>query len=59
MRTLLDDVVGDRDHTLVLKELGGAAGEELEVGAVVDACVTPPFLIDLRVVVVREARRTS
>ena len=57
VRTLLDDVVGDRDHTLVVEELGGAAGEELEVGAVVDACVTPPFLIDLRVVVVREAGR--
>ncbi len=57
VRTLLDDVVGDRDHALVVEELGGGAGEELDVGAVVDACLTPSFLIDRRVVVVREAGR--
>jgi len=57
VRTLLDDVVGDRDHALVVEELGGAAGDELDVGAVVDACLTPPFLIDRRVIVVREAGR--
>jgi DNA polymerase-3 subunit delta len=57
VRTLLDDVVGDRDHALVVEEIGGAAGDELDVGAVVDACLTPPFLIDRRVIVVREAGR--
>jgi DNA polymerase-3 subunit delta len=57
VRTLLDDVVGERDHALVVEELGGAAGDELDVGAVVDACLTPPFLIDRRVIVVREAGR--
>src|SRR5580704_8130556 len=57
VRTLLDDVVGERDHALVVEELGGAAGDELDIGAVVDACLTPPFLIDRRVIVVREAGR--
>ncbi len=57
VRTLLAQVVGDRDHTLVVEEIGGAPGDELDVGAIVDACLTPPFLIDLRVVVVRDAGR--
>ena len=57
VRTLLENVVGDRDHALVVEEIGGGAGDELVVGAVVDACLTPPFLIDRRVVVVREAGR--
>jgi DNA polymerase III subunit delta len=50
-------VVGDRDHALVVEEIGGGPGDELSVGAVVDACLTPPFLIDRRVVVVRDAGR--
>ena len=54
---MLDDVVGDRDHALVVEEIGGGLGEDLSVGAVVDACLTPPFLVDRRVVVVREAGR--
>jgi DNA polymerase-3 subunit delta len=57
VRTLLDDVVGDRDHSLVVEEIGGAPGDEINVGAVVDACMTPPFLIDQRVVVLRDAGR--
>jgi DNA polymerase-3 subunit delta len=57
VRGLLDDVVGDGDHALVVEEIGGGAGDELSVGAVVDACLTPPFLVDRRVIVVREAGR--
>ncbi len=57
VRGLLAALVGERDHTLVVEEVGGAAGDELNVGAVVDACLTPPFLIDRRVVVVRDAGR--
>jgi DNA polymerase III subunit delta len=57
VRTLIADVVGDRDHALVVEEVGGGPGDELSVGAVVDACLTPPFLIDRRVVVVRDAGR--
>jgi DNA polymerase III subunit delta len=57
VRTLLAEIVGERDHALVVEEIGGGPGEELSVGAVVDACLTPPFLVDQRVVVVREAGR--
>ncbi len=57
VRALLAEVVGDLDHALVVEEIGGGPGEELGVGAVVDACLTPPFLVDRRVVVVREAGR--
>ena len=57
VRALLAEVVGDLDHALVVEEIGGGQGEELNVGAVVDACLTPPFLVDRRVVVVREAGR--
>jgi DNA polymerase III subunit delta len=57
VRALLADLVGDRDHALVVEEIGQGLGEELSVGAIVDACLTPPFLVDRRVVVVREAGR--
>jgi DNA polymerase-3 subunit delta len=57
VRALLARVVGDRDHALVVEEIGGSPGDELHVGAIVDACLTPPFLVDLRVVVVRDAGR--
>jgi DNA polymerase III subunit delta len=57
LRNLLAGVVGGRDHALVVEELGGGPGDDLDVGAIVDACLTPPFLIDRRVVVVRDAGR--
>lgn len=57
VRGLLDQVVGDGDHALIVEEIGGGSGDEVNVGSVVDACLTPPFLVDRRVVVVREAGR--
>ena len=51
------DVVGEREHALVVEEVGGGPGDDIDVGAIVDACLTPPFLIDQRVVVVRDAGR--
>lgn len=57
VRTLLAEVVRDRDRSLVVEEMGGSSGDDINVGAVVDACLTPPFLIDQRVVVVRDAGR--
>jgi DNA polymerase III subunit delta len=57
VRGLLDEVVGDGDHALIVEEIGGGVGEELSVGTVVDACLTPPFLVERRVIVVREAGR--
>ncbi len=59
VRSLLVELVGERDHALVVEELGGGPGDELIVGAIVDACLTPPFLIDRRVVVVRDAGRLA
>jgi DNA polymerase III subunit delta len=56
-RRLVDGLVGERDPALVVEEHG--TGEELDAGAVVDACTTPPFLVDRRVVVVRDAGRLT
>lgn len=56
-RHLVDGLVGERDPSLVVEEHG--TGEELDAGGVVDACTTPPFLVDRRVVVVRDAGRLS
>lgn len=58
-RGLLEQLVGDRDPALVVEEHGGSAIEELDAGAVVDACTTPSFLVDRRVVVVREAGKLN
>jgi DNA polymerase III subunit delta len=57
VRTLLAELVGERDQALVVEEVGGAPGDDVNVGALVDACLTPPFLIDRRVVVLRDAGR--
>jgi len=56
-RALVDRLAGNLDPSLVVEEHG--AGVELDVGAVVDACTTAPFLVDRRVVVVRDAGRLS
>lgn len=50
---VINDLAGGQDHTLVVEEL--RMGEEIPPTAVVDACRTPPFLGDRRVVVVRDA----
>lgn len=56
VRELVQRLVGERDPSLILEEHMGAA-PDFDVGAVVDAFTTPPFLVDRRVVVVREAGR--
>ncbi len=55
-RALIDRLVGEREASFVVEE-HGSAGEDLDTRAVVDACLTPPFLGDRRVVVVRDAGR--
>ncbi len=55
-RALIDRLVGDREASFVVEE-HGSSGEDLDVRGVVDACLTPPFLGDRRVVVVRDAGR--
>jgi DNA polymerase III subunit delta len=57
-RTLIDRLVGEREASFVVEE-HGSSGEDLDVRAVVDACLTPPFLGDRRVVVVRDVGRVS
>ncbi|HET9060117.1 MAG TPA: DNA polymerase III subunit delta [Acidimicrobiales bacterium] len=52
---LVRQLVGDQDRSLVLEEM--ASADDAELFAVVDACRTPPFLSDRRVVVVRELGR--
>lgn len=57
LRELLDDLVGARDASLVVEELSSESQGDLDVGALIDAYTTPPFLVDRRVVVVRDAGR--
>lgn len=56
VRALVDRLVGDGDRSLVVEEL---AGEDYEIGALVAAAQTPPFLTDRRVVVGRDLHRFS
>ena len=58
-RALLEELVGERDPALVVEEHGGPSSDDLDVGLVVDALTTPPFLVDRRVVVVRDAGRLA
>lgn len=53
---VLADVLQGRDPATTAEE-HGAGGLDIDVDAVVDALTTPPFLVDLRVVVVRDAGR--
>jgi DNA polymerase-3 subunit delta len=56
VRAETDALLDGEDRALALEEL---AGDDLTVGAVVDACQTPPFLSARRVIVVRDAGRFS
>lgn len=59
VRALIARLVGDREPALVVEEHGGPGSDELDVAAVVDALTTPPFLIDRRVVVLRDAGKLA
>lgn len=54
VRGIVADTVGGDAAGLAVEDL--MAGD-VDVGAIIDACLTPPFLADRRVVVVREAGR--
>jgi hypothetical protein len=41
----------------VVEEHGGPGAPDLDVGIIIDALTTPPFITDRRVVVVRDAGR--
>src|SRR5579862_17844 len=53
---LVASLVGE-DGTSSAAEEHGGGGADIDVGAVVDALATPPFISDRRVVVVRDAGR--
>jgi len=52
---LVEQLVAGGDPSMMVEEFGGPGVDQFDVGAVIDACTTPPFLVDRRVVVVREA----
>jgi len=54
VRRLVDDLVGDSDRALAVEDF---AGDEVDLAVVADGCATPPFLVDRRVVVVRDVGR--
>jgi DNA polymerase-3 subunit delta len=54
---LLGTLVGERDVASVAEEHGGLGTPDLDVGIIIDALTTPPFITDRRVVVVRDAGR--
>lgn len=54
VRALIDDLVGDADRSMALED---HRGDEVDLAAVADACRTPSFLADRRVVVVRDIGR--
>jgi DNA polymerase-3 subunit delta len=56
-RALVGRLVGALDPALVVEEHGTA--DAVDAGAIVDACTTPPFLVDRRVVVVRDVGRLA
>lgn len=58
VRRVVHELLGDRDPSTVVEE-HGAAAEDIDAGAVVDALTTPPLLVDRRVVVVRDAGRLA
>jgi DNA polymerase-3 subunit delta len=52
---LVEQLVDGGDPSIMVEEFGGPGVDQFDVGAVIDACTTPPFLVARRVVVVREA----
>jgi DNA polymerase-3 subunit delta len=51
---LVDELVSDVDRALAVEDF---SGEEVDLAVVADGCATPPFLVERRVVVVREVGR--
>jgi DNA polymerase-3 subunit delta len=56
---LVERLVDGGDPSLVVEEYGAPSADQLDVGAVIDACTTPPFLVERRVVVLRDAGQLS
>lgn len=58
VRTLVAELVGDGDHSLIVEE-HGPPGDDADTSAIADAAQTPPFLTERRVVVVRDVNSYS
>ena len=56
---VVEQLVAGGDPSMMVEEFGGPGVDQFDVGAVIDACTTPPFLVDRRIVVVREAAQVS
>src|SRR5207302_10026588 len=54
LRTLLDELVGDEPGGFGVEDFGG---EGVDVPSVIDACQTPPFLAERRVVILRDVNK--
>ena len=52
---LVGQLVAGGDPSMMVEEFGGPGIDQFDIGTVIDACTTPPFLVERRVVVVREA----
>ena len=55
VRTLTATLVGDDDPGLAIEEIDLEAHDDHGVGALLDACLTPPFLTDRRIVIAKPA----
>ncbi|HEX4979963.1 MAG TPA: DNA polymerase III subunit delta, partial [Acidimicrobiales bacterium] len=55
VRELVASLVPTDDQALAVEDITLQPGDEQRIAAVLDACLTPPFLSDRRVVVVRNA----
>ncbi|MBV9660677.1 MAG: DNA polymerase III subunit delta [Acidimicrobiales bacterium] len=53
---VISELLGDADRSLALEDYGA---EETDLAVVAQGCATPPFLVDRRVVVLRDAGRFS
>jgi DNA polymerase-3 subunit delta len=55
VRALVAELVGGDDAGLAVEDLDLEAADDHNVGALMDACLTPPFFTDSRIVVGRNA----
>ena len=58
-RAVVQALLDGRDGGLVVEEFGGPAVEEFDVGQVIDSLMTPAFLVDRRIVVIRDAGKLA
>jgi DNA polymerase-3 subunit delta len=56
---LLHELAGEYDPSMIVEEYGGPDSDGLDVGRVAEALLTPPLVVDRRIVVIRQAGRIS